>query len=152
MFAFFNSVTTTSSPKNRLTFVHLRPIVLYTDDVSGVSLLLSWHQRWSVTVWSFDIRGECDSCHFKKELVPLWQATMFLYDTTFRLILGKRKEVSPWGFKRPELEAHHSSPSSAEIENLSNCASNQPKSFVVYCFTKHKNNLMWLFSNRSSWF
>jgi hypothetical protein len=72
---------------------------------------------------------------------------VFLFDTMFRPALGPTQPPVRWvpgvlslEVKRPEREADHSAPSSAEVKNAWSYTSIPQYAFMAWCLVKHGDN------------
>jgi hypothetical protein len=72
---------------------------------------------------------------------------IFLFTTAFRTVLGPSEPPIQWipgalslVVKRPEREADHSPPSSAEVENAWSYISTPQYVFIAWCLVKQRDN------------
>jgi hypothetical protein len=68
--------------------------------------------------------------------------------TASRPALGPIQPPIKWVpvIKRPEREADHSPPSTAEVKNEWSCSSTPPYAFVAWCSVKHRDNFTCTFT------
>jgi hypothetical protein len=77
---------------------------------------------------------------------------IFLFTTASSSVLGPTQPPIQWvpgalsmGVKRPDREADHSPPSSAESRNVWSYTSTPQYIFMAWCLVKHKDNFTFTF-------
>jgi hypothetical protein len=111
-----------------LRYVTLRYITLHYITIVG----------WTIGILAFDSQ---------------WGLEIFLFTTASRTALGSIQPPMQWvpgalsmGVKRPEREADHSPPSSAEVKNTWSYTSTPQYVFMAWCLVKHRDNFTFTFT------